>query len=151
MDGEDLLPVGWPDPAKELSARERFIEMGRIKPIKGSDEAAQWDGWSAVQRNIWLWRETNALLLAARERFGKRVLVLPFEDLSRDPVEFVEKIARHLGLPTEGIAEALELARGHKNRKATGYQIGPMAEWTEEEQEFAELAQKRIGQEACCV
>lgn len=145
MEGEDLLPVGWPDPAKPLSPRERFIEMGRIKPARDSADAQSWDGWSAIMRNIWLWRETNALLLAALERFGERVLLLPFEDLSADGPAFLARIVDHLGLPTAGIPEALEAAKHHHNRKSAGYQIGPLTEWSEEERNFAHDAQTRIG------
>ena len=151
MEGEDPLPVGWPDPAKPLTARERFIEMGRIRPPRESDEAASWDGWSAIERNIWLWRETNALLYAARERHGHRVLIVPFEDLARDPLAFVTRIASHFGLPTDGIPEALEEARDHKNKKASGYQIGPMSQWTSQERAFAAAAQDRMGYVECCM
>ena len=145
MSGEDLLPVGWADPAKELSPRERFIEMGRIRPAKGTEEDAAWNGWSAIQRNIWLWRETNALLLAAREEFGERVLVIPFEDLKAGPEEFLGRIAAHFGLDGSTIPQALENAQEHKNRKASGYQVGPMSEWTEDERDFAQQAQEVIG------
>lgn len=145
MEGEDLLPVGWPDPGKPLTARERFIEMGRIKPAKGSREAEEWDGWSAIARNIWLWRETNALLLQARAKFGERVLLLPFEGLSADPEGFLSNIADHFGFPQQGIPAALEAAKGHRNRKASGYQVGPLAEWTANEQALAHEAQTEIG------
>ena len=145
MEGEDTLPVGWPDPAKPLTPRERFIEMGRIKPAKGSADADQWDGWSAIQRNIWLWRETNALLLNAAKYFPDRVLVLPFEDLSADPVDFVMCIAEYLGITSDGIAQALDVARGHRNTKSSGYQVGPMAEWTAEERDMAVAAINATG------
>lgn len=145
MEGEDTLPVGWPDPDKPLTARERFIEMGRIKPAKGSADAESWDGWSAIMRNIWLWRETNALLLAARRKYGERVLVLPFEKLSADPEGFFGAITTHLELPQEGMSAALEKAQGHRNRKSTGYQVGPMAEWSDIERSFAQDAKSEIG------
>jgi len=145
MSGEDLLPVGWPDPAKDLTARERFIEMGRIRPAKGSKDDQDWAAWSAIMRNIWLWRETNAILLRMREIFGDRVLVLPFEELHGSPENFLASIARHFGIPETGIAAALASAKEYRNQKTTGYQIGPVAEWTNEEQAFYEAAANVIG------
>ena len=55
MNGEDPQPAGWPDPAKELTNRERFIELGRLRPLEGTPEAEQWPDWSGIQRNVWLW------------------------------------------------------------------------------------------------
>ena len=145
MSGEDLLPVGWPDPGKQLSPRERFIEMGRIRPAKGTPEDAAWNDWSAIKRNIWLWRETNDLLLKARSAFGARVLVLPFEELKAGPEAYLARIARHFGIDAAGIPAALAGAENHKNRKSTGYQIGPIAEWTDDEKTYAREAQEMIG------
>ncbi|WP_162925202.1 sulfotransferase [Aurantiacibacter odishensis] len=145
IEGEDMLPVGWPDPAKPLTPRERFIEMGRMKPRIGSSSAVRWESWSAIMRNIWLWQETNALLLAARDKHGGRVLLLPFEKLVRDAEGFMVDIVDHLKIPETGIPAAIASAQEHRNRKATGYQIGPMSEWSKSEQVFAKEAQEKIG------
>lgn len=145
VSGEDPLPVGWPDPAKELTQRERFIEMGRLRPAKGSDDAASWDGWSAIMRNIWLWQVTNSLLLKARERFGNRMLILPFEDIRECPETFLGRIAGHFDIAETGIAAALSEAKEHVNRKPSGYQIGPSTEWSDKEQSFAQEAEEIIG------
>lgn len=145
MVGEDPLPVGWPDPDKTLVTRERFIGMGRLKPTRGTKDADAWDGWSAIMRNIWLWRETNALLLDARKRHPDRVLLLPFERLKDDPEGFLEAILDHFEQPKQGISKALEIAKGYENRKKSGYQIGPLSEWSEAERAFATEAQAQIG------
>ena len=145
MEGEDPLPVGWPDPAKPLSTRERFIGMGRLKPVRGTEDAGAWDGWSAIMRNIWLWRETNALLLDAKARHPQRVLLLPFEELKADPEGFFGKILNHFDQPQQGIARALEIAKGYENRKKSGYQVGPLSEWSEAEKAFAQDARAQIG------
>lgn len=145
MEGEDLLPVGWPRPDKPLTPREKFIEIGRIKPGKDSSEAEQWDDWSAIMRNIWLWRETNSLLMDAKRAYPDRVLLLRFEQLSAEALPFMMSITDHLGLSGEQLVTGLDNAQGHRNRKASGYQIGPMSEWSDEERAFAEAAQTILG------
>lgn len=146
LEGEDPLPVGWPKPDKPLSPREKFIEMGRIRPHRDSAIAEQWNGWSAIMRNIWLWQETNRLLLDAQARFGERVLIVRFEDLKRDPAAFLGRIAAHFDLPCPDPAAALASASGHRNEKPAGYQLEALEKWSEQEQEFARRAQQEIGE-----
>lgn len=143
--GEDLLPVGWAAPEKPLTPREKFISMGRIRPSQGSKDADAWSDWSAIMRNIWLWRETNQLLLNAKDEQPGRVLLLKFEEMEADPKDFLSRIANHFGLQQQGLDAALPAASGHLNRKSRGYEIGPLASWSEPERAFAEAAQDEIG------
>ena len=135
MTGEDLLPVGWPDPGKELTDRERFIGFGRIRPPRGSADWAAWKGWSAIERNIWLWRETNLLLIAARDRFPDRVTLIDFSALKNDPDRFWQTIVEQLALPKLPMVSEI-LTTSFANSKNTGYQIGPATEWSDREQAF---------------
>ncbi len=143
--GEDPLPVGWADQGKPLTPREKFIALGRIRPAKGSRDADAWNEWSAIMRNIWLWRETNQLLLQAKERHPERVLLVKFEELASNPRSFLSRIADHFGLRAARIDFALQAASGHRNVKPSGYQIGPLAEWTDRERRFAKAAEEEIG------
>jgi hypothetical protein len=139
IEGEDLLPVGWPAPDKPLTPRERFIGMGRIKPRPGSAEAAEWPGWSATMRNIWLWRETNLALAGYRQTFGDRVAVIRFELLSTDPPEFWARLAAHIGVPPPSSLD--DAANGKfTNKKASGYQIGASDTWADCERNFLRVA-----------
>ncbi len=143
MEGEDLLPVGWPDAAKELSDREKFIGFGRIRPRRGSEDAMHWKQWSAIARNIWLWRETNLLLLDARDRFFDRVRLIDFAMLKADPDRFWAEITAHFGLPQ--LPEISEkLTTSFVNTKPSGYQVGPVAEWTDQERSFLRQAEAAI-------
>ena len=40
--------------------------MGRIRPTAGP-ELDLWSEWEAIQRNVWLWRETNSRLCDMRD------------------------------------------------------------------------------------
>ncbi len=144
LEGEDPLPVGWPDPAKAMTEREVFIEMGRIRPARGTDAKSAWKGWSAVRRNVWLWQETNLLLCAAKEAFGDRVSLVRFETFARQPDAFWAHTARFFNLPSlqaEGRADRV-------NKKPAGYQVGPLDTWAEAEQTAAQTSQTLIDERA---
>jgi hypothetical protein len=144
MEGEDLLPVGWPNQAKPLTDREKFIGFGRIRPRRGSDDAARWKEWSAIERNIWLWRETNLLLLDARDRFPDRVRLIDFAMLKSGPTQFWADVVSHFGL--SHLPEiSSKLTMGYINTKATGYQVGPAPEWSDRERSFLAEAETTIA------
>ena len=144
LHGEDLLPVGWPDPDKPLSRREKFIQMGRIKPKPNSMDAAAWHSWSAVTRNIWLWRETNELILSAAKAHGDRVLIIDFSLLKRNPTKFFNIICTHLELGRVKDSHLESEFANNVNKKQQGYQVGPIETWTDLEQKFAEDATQQI-------
>lgn len=143
MEGEDLLPVGWPDKDKTLTDREQFIGFGRIRPRRGSADAAQWKEWSAIERNIWLWRETNLLLLDARYRFEGRVKLVDFALLKADPDRFWAEVTGHLGLPHRPEISS-KLTTGYVNTKATGYQVGPACDWSDRERSLLAQAEASV-------
>lgn len=58
----DPMPVGYPDP-RQLSPTERYVAMGRLAPLPGSFHAKLWDSYSPFEKNVWLWAETNRLIL----------------------------------------------------------------------------------------
>ena len=134
LSGEDPMPVGWPDPEKTLSARERFISMGRIRPVDPETQDA-WKGWSAVRRNIWLWRTTNEILLDTCRTWGERVDLLDFRDLVGAPNDAVSAMLTAAGvdidaLPAHVIASAIEAALSRQNERTGGYQLAASAEWS---------------------
>lgn len=147
IEGEDILAVGWPDPLKKLTSREAFIGMGRIRPIKGSREYGPWSEWGTIERNIWLWLQTNMLLLEARDQYPDRVTILAFETLKDDPEAFWRTILGAFGLPTDdGTVSLLSTSQADRNKKNTGYQIGALSEWTPNQANLLKAAQRQINE-----
>ena len=71
--------------------------MGRLKPAKGTTEDLEWEKWSGVKRNIWLWSRVNEHLYKfATKQHG--CIVLYYETLRDSPADFWEKCLRGLNL-----------------------------------------------------
>ena len=134
LEGEDPMPVGWPDPGKALSDREKFISFGRLRPARASAEWPEWKNWSAVRRNIWLWRETNRLLFEAKARFPDRVTLVDFAQLKSNPDAFWSLILGAFGLRSKHFVNHDALSE-FRNRKPGGAQLGKADSWTPEERE----------------
>jgi hypothetical protein len=147
MTAEDPLPVGWPDPAKELTAREKFIGMGRIRPRRSSEEKALWKGWSAIRRNIWLWQETNLRLCAAKSAFPDRVSLARFETFQTDPQSFWQQVSATLHLPKVWSVPPAAKTKA-VNKKPFGYQVAPATDWTAEEISALKASQNLINERA---
>ena len=106
VDLVDETPVGWPPNDKPLSQIERYIAMGRIQPRADSPEAALWQDWSFVSKNIWLWAETNRTILDALDLLpSNQVHYMKFEKFCSDPVSVYHSLRFFLGfedpLPVE--------------------------------------------------
>ena len=85
--GEDKQPAGWPDRLKPLTDRERFISLGRLKPAPEDPFNTQWEHWTAIQRNIWLWHRINTHLYSLTTHIPI-LRHLYFEDLENDKEKF---------------------------------------------------------------
>lgn len=135
MEGEDLQPAGWPDPAKELSDRERFIQLGRLRPQKGTPDASLWSDWSAIQRNIWLWHTVNRHLVDCARQVPQ-ALVLRFEDLQSAPEQFWAPCLTALDVATaENLASCVARSSARVNARSS-YHVGPLESWSADEQEL---------------
>lgn len=127
--GEDLQPAGWPDPAKPLTDRERFIGLGRLRPAPESLAAEAWPQWTGIQRNIWLWHEVNSHLLSLVDELPN-VIGVRFEQLSERPVDFWSTCLTALGIDDSPRRE-LCIARSDSPMNArSAYQVGPLATWS---------------------
>lgn len=153
LHGEDPMPVGWPDPEKSLSARERFISMGRIRPTDDTDTVActGWKDWSAVRRNIWLWRTTNEILLDACRTWPQRVDLLDFRDLVRAPHDAVTAMLAAAGIDTDAlppgtVASAVDAAFSRQNERTGGYQLAESITWDADDVQFMRDAQQLIDE-----
>jgi len=132
LTGEDLLPVGWPDPDKDLTEREKFISLGRIKPLRSSAAKAAWKSWGSIERNIWLWRETNTLILKCKSDYSSRVSVLRFDQIKQDSDRFWAEVFGRFDLSaSQDIEGYLHQATRYRNKKTAGYQIPDSSKWTD--------------------
>lgn len=132
MTGEDLMPVGWPDAGKELTSREKFIELGRLKPPKHTETFERWANWSAIQKNIWLWQLTNQFLWDfVQTSDPQRISLLHYEELSEHPSRFWGNLLKAFNLYNESSLEyCLNKSSKKENTKAGGYQIAAAESWS---------------------
>ena len=148
LSGEDPMPVGWPDPDKTLTARERFISMGRIRPVDPEVQQA-WKNWSAVRRNIWLWRTTNEVLLDTCRAWAERVDLLDFRDLVGASHDAVSAMLVATGIDVDVLApqvipSAIEAALSRQNERTGGYQLAASTEWSRGDVQSMHEAQQVI-------
>lgn len=137
VSGEDRQPAGWPDPAKALTDRERFVELGRLRPHPASSAAAAWPSWSGVQRNIWLWHAINSRLALLVEELD-RVASVRFEQLATDPIDFWSCCLRALGMHRpDHLARCVDRSAVRVNARAA-YQVGPVDSWNPAERRLYE-------------
>lgn len=135
MFGEDRQPAGWPDPAKELTDRERFIELGRLRPEVGTADADAWPQWSGTQRNIWLWHAVNSHLLTISDD-ASRAVALYYEDLVDEPRRFWATCLAGLGHDRPGDLDRCVASSGTPMNARPGYHVGPVTSWTRAERDM---------------
>ena len=146
--GEDPMPVGWPDPGKELSPREKFISMGRIRPYS-EPEKSEWASWTTIERNIWLWRATNMRIIDAKISFPERIKIVDFEEVKSDAPSFFVGLIDFFDLgsvarTSSEFKAALNEADSAHNERHGGYQIGHRSSWSARECKMIEEAEASI-------
>lgn len=132
VSGEDLQPAGWPERSKTLTDREKFISIGRLKPHPSSPYADRWHGWTAVQRNIWLWVQVNSHLLHLVENH-KNCRPAFYEDLLSDPGKFWQQLLSALRILNESNLDICIAKSEVKINQRETYQIGTLTSWSEAE------------------
>ena len=137
LSGEDEVPVGWPPEEKPLTDLERYISLGRLQPRKDTDEAKEWDNWSAFEKNVWLWAETNRIVLDAMQTIApERIHSVRFEEFVAAPMDVYSGIRQFLGFETalsEEVKSVL-LSRGVNARK--DYWLPNYNEWSPAQKAF---------------
>lgn len=141
VEGEDRQPAGWPDPGKPLTDRERFVELGRLRPRPPAPEAERWPDWSGVERNIWLWHAINSRLAALVDDLPQAT-ALHYEWLVDEPRRFWSHCLSALGLDAaRHLPHCLARSRTPVNARST-YQVGPATTWSRDERRLhRQLAQ----------
>ncbi len=81
----DPTPVGWPGADRTLSKVERFVGLGRLRPVSVDPVNLEWDELSPVAKNAWLWAETNRIILRGLKRWPRdQVFHIRFETFFAD-------------------------------------------------------------------
>ncbi len=135
MSGEDPQPAGWPDRSKQLTNREKFISLGRLKPAPDHRDHVLWPKWSAIQRNTWLWTAVNGHLHRfARDNVNCHRLF--FEDLVERPKQFWTDLLQQMEILSPATLSGCLEFSGSKINQRHSYQIGRVASWSAVEQAF---------------
>ena len=126
----DPMPVGWLDPERELSRRERYVALGRLRPGESDEEGSWWETLPAFDRNAWLWAETNRLILEGLEAWPEeRVLQLRFEAFFADPLAGYAKVRAFLGLAGP-VPEAVKVLLGTRLNTRKSKPLPPPDAWS---------------------
>lgn len=133
--GEDPQPAGWPDPSKRLTDRERFIELGRLRPAPGTPDAHDWPSWSGIQRNIWLWHTVNSQLSTMLDDVPGAV-ALRYEDLVDEPRRFWSQCLHGLGLDRHRDLDICVARSSRPMNARSNYHVGPLGSWDQAERDM---------------
>jgi len=128
----DPAPIGWSDPTRQLSELERYIALGRLCPC---DDDALFDDWEElhpIEKNAWLWSETNRLILDGLTVWPKNdVLEVRFEDFRNRLGEEYARLRAFLGL--EGpMPKPVERIFVQKINAPRSHVLPPWPDWDHE-------------------
>jgi len=128
----DPLPIGWPEKDAQLTPIERFIGLGRLRPLASDAVAGQWPRLSSFERNCWLWAESNRLILDAIRHWSRHsILFVRFEELIADPVLEYRRIREFLGAEGRLPKEIKRiLSRPINRRPLASYALPPPRDWS---------------------
>lgn len=132
-DWADEAPVGWPDASKDESDVERFISLGRLRPREDTPFGERWHrSMGPVERNAWLWAETNRLILNGLEQLpADNVLRIRFEEFFAAPGQGLQELRNFLGLEDSVPAQALASLGGAMNARRR-FPLPHWRDWSEE-------------------
>jgi hypothetical protein len=150
IEGEDEAPVGWPPEGKDMSQLERYIALGRLQPRRGSPLETTWSGWTAFEKNVWLWAETNTILLDSLKAIeADRWLLVKFEDFVSDALGVYARVRKFLGFE-QALSDAVKavlLSPVVNARKA--YALPGYDDWTQHQKahfhQYAGSVMDRLG------
>ncbi len=129
-DVPDPMPVGWLDPDRPQTKIERYVELGRLRPIDSEEPDAAWGRMSPLEKNAWLWSETNRLILDGLAAWpADQVMQIRFEEFFADPWESYRAVRAFIGLggePGDAIREVFE----RKLNARHGRVLPKWTEWT---------------------
>lgn len=119
-DRPDPLPVGWLDENTELTDLEKFVALGRLRPLPGSNDEERWKNMSPVQKNAWLWSETYRKIFDGLKSWkAENYIVVRSEDFFSNTEAVYSKIRNFLGFSGVLTDETYTLLRTQVNRRAS--------------------------------
>jgi hypothetical protein len=150
MEGEDETPVGWPPTNKKLTPLEEYISLGRLQPRRGSPLEQPWRTWDAFEKNVWLWAETNTIILDALDVIASdRWLLVRFEDFVSDTLRVYLKIREFLGFEQDLSEEARSVLMSKVVNASGSYAIASYSDWSSAQKEhfhhYAGSIMDRLG------
>ncbi len=150
LEGEDETPVGWPPDEKETTRLEDYISLGRLQPRRDSPLRDEWEGWGAFEKNVWLWAETNALIIDAMQQIEEqRWLLVRFEDFQSDTLREYTNIRNFLGFEGDPPDETKAVLLSKVVNASRTYSIPAFADWSADQKaHFSRIAgpvMERLG------
>ncbi len=106
----DPTPVGWLSADRTITNQEKFIALGRLRPLPDSPHFEAWESYSLIEKNAWLWSETYRLILDGVKAWPQEmVLIIKSEELFQNSIACYARIRAFLGIdhPMSSITEEL--------------------------------------------
>lgn len=150
LEGEDETPVGWPPNEKKQTRLEEYISLGRLQPRRGSALQEAWDNWGAFEKNVWLWAETNTLILGALDKIDtERWLLVKFEDFVSEPLQTYSSIRDFLGFRQPLSQDTRSVLMSPVVNASRQYAIPTFDDWSVEQKthfhKYANTMMERLG------
>jgi hypothetical protein len=109
----------------------------RIEPRQCDPFAAQWPQMTVIQKNIWLWYETNRWIIERmKELPSDRCLRVVSEDVFRGDNAVLARIAEFCGTQPPEASRVRRVLDGRLNRQTTG-EATAFSNWSDNEKQFA--------------
>jgi hypothetical protein len=132
LEGEDETPVGWPPAEKITTSLEEYISLGRLQPRRGSSLEEPWRTWGAFEKNVWLWAETNTMILDALSVMPPdRWLMVKFEDFVSDRMQVYSKIRKFLAFDQALSDEARDVLMSPVVNSSRSYSLPAYDDWSD--------------------
>jgi hypothetical protein len=126
-----------------------FNDNSRIVPDPASEAGRQWNAFTPLQKNIWLWHETNRWIMEFCSKLpSEQALSVRSEDLFHARPDTIDKLFAFIDSPAPS-RPRLERVLGKKLNAQFGGDFPEALEWTAEMSEslkaIAGTTAQRLG------
>jgi len=127
----DPCPVGWQEHGRKQSREERYIALGRLRPLPADPISNQWQHMDVIAKNAWLWAETNRIIQdALKDIPNTNILTIKFEDFFADVDAGYRELVAFLGVD-DAMPSVQELLHTHINTRSEKT-LPTWDEWSDE-------------------
>ncbi len=96
-------------------------DQTRIVPLSDSEENQQWQKFSAFQKNLWLWHETNRWILKFTSNLpADRTLLVHSEDIFNGNEGVLQKLYTFVGAPMPPKQKTVRILNKKLNKQREG-------------------------------